>query len=114
MLSEETLINWEVNDLKNGPPPQPRFNIYDNDECRNQITEFYKSGLGSYDNAMESEAEIDGMAQKLIDMMKVYDFDFVNNQKFYQWSIRPRDGMEISCCLQYITQRILYSRPGTR
>ena len=36
---------------------------------------------------------MDDMAEKLLSMMKVHNFDLVNNEKFYEWTITARDGM---------------------
>ena len=34
---------------------------------------------------------MDDMAEKLLSRMKVHNFDLVNNEKFYEWTITARD-----------------------
>ena len=83
VLSEEIPIKWNMDEYRSGSPPEPRFNIYDNDECRAQVLEFYESASGSYTNTLEQEAMMDDRAQKLLDMMAENKFTFVNNMQFY-------------------------------
>ena len=34
VLNEETFMMWASEDYQSGAPPTPRFNIYDNEDCR--------------------------------------------------------------------------------
>jgi len=83
-------INWNAADYSEGPPPKPQFNIYDNEDCIIQVKDFYESGKGSYESTIESEEELDGLMQELLNLMKKHKFTLIDNKEFYEWSISPR------------------------
>mmetsp|Transcript_1030 Transcript_1030/g.1710 ORF Transcript_1030/g.1710 Transcript_1030/m.1710 type:complete len:99 (+) Transcript_1030:17-313(+) len=59
VLNEETPIKWNQEDYFNAAPPEPRFSVYDDDECRKVVQEFYESGKSSYDRYTDRSAELD-------------------------------------------------------
>ena len=59
VMGEEQFIDWEGvfkgNDVE---PMTPTFNLYDNDECRNLVQEFYQSARDMYFGHIKDEASM--------------------------------------------------------
>ena len=64
----------------------PVYNVYDNDECRGKIDDYYESALSMSEGAREDDRTLNKSFQDLLDKQKRYGIELVNNADFVNWA----------------------------
>ena len=63
-------------------PPEPEFNIFDNEDCRDMVNYYFES---AYDRVKEL-ADVDSNIQKILDLQQEFGFELTNNKAFFYWT----------------------------